>query len=238
MSWAPRKRFWQAVSVQPAAEGFAVHLDARPLRTPAKAALIVPTPALAEAIAEEWATMGEVIDPERLPLTRAVNTAIDRVAREGAAVVETIAAYGETDLICYRADGPEGLIRRQAEAWDPWLDWSAEALGAPLRAVAGVIHVAQDPVSLGALRRAVAAHDALGLTALHDLVTLSGSLVLGLAVSRGALDAAQAWRLSRLDEAWQTEQWGADDDAEALAAVKAAAFLRAEGLLLLARGRE
>ena len=130
------------------------------------------------------------------------------------------------------------MVRRQAEAWDPWLDWAARALSAPLVPVSGVMHRPQPAASLAALREAVAAHDALALTALYDLVTLSGSLVLGLAVSRGALDAHAAWRISRVDETWQAEQWGLDQDAETLASTKERAFLRAEQLLALLRGGE
>lgn len=235
MSWKPRRRFWSEVAVQADAGGFIVLLDGRALQTPAKAPLVLPGAALARAVAAEWRAIEAEIDPETLPLTRAANTAIDRVAREPARVVAAIAAYGEDDLICYRAEGPEALCRRQAAAWDPWLAWSADSLGAPLAGVTGVMHRAQPAASLAALRDAVAEHDPFALTGLHDLVTLSGSLVLGLAVARRALDAAEAWRLSRIDEEWQAEQWGADDEAEAAAALKRRAFLGADRLLGLLR---
>lgn len=238
MSWAPRGRVWKAVTLAETADGHAVLLDGRPLRTPAKRDLIVPSAALAAAIAAEWDAVGDRIAPELMPFTRAANTAIDRVADAREAVIDGIAAYGGSDLLCYRAEEPEQLRRRQNAAWDPWLDWAATALGAPLAAVGGVMHRPQPPASLAALRREVARHDALELTALHDLVTLSGSLVLGLAVSRGAIDAASAWGLSRLDELWQAELWGADDEAEAAAAVKSLAFAQAETLLGLLRRRE
>ena len=179
------KRFWTGVSVVEAPGGFGLRLDERPLRTPAKAELVVPTLALGRAIAAEWAAIeGEVV-PEALPFTRAANVALDRVAVDPAPVVDHVAAYGESDLLCYRADGPAGLVARQAAAWDPPLAWAAERLGAPLAPTIGVAHRAQDPASLAALRVAVAAHDPFGLTALHELVTLSGSLVLGLAVPWG-----------------------------------------------------
>ena len=236
MTWTPRRRFWSTAAVRAQAEGFAVDLDDRPLRTPAKAPLVVPTRALADAIAREWNALDVAIEPERLPFTRAASSAIDRVAGQRAGVVAAIAAYGETDLICYRAEEPAALRARQAAAWDPWLDWAERALAAPLVAVPGIVHRAQPAPSLAALRAAVADLDAFALTALHELAALSGSLVLALAVSRGALDGAEAWDLSRIDEAWQIEQWGVDAEAAAAAARAGADFLRAEALLgLLAR---
>ncbi|WP_424933595.1 ATP12 family chaperone protein [Amaricoccus macauensis] len=231
-----RKRFWKEVSVAPQDAGQGVFLDGRPLRTPEQNALSVPTRALAEAIAEEWSGIEGEIQPDTLPFTRAANTAIDRVSARRDPVVDMLAAYGETDLLCYRADGPEALQARQSEAWDPWLDWSRRELSAPLHAVVGVMHQPQPAESLIALRGALEALDPFELTGIHDLVTLSGSLVLGLAVARDAIDADSAWVLSRLDELWQIEQWGEDAEAEALARRKWEAFLRAERFLQLVRG--
>ncbi|HSF96760.1 MAG TPA: ATP12 family protein, partial [Thermohalobaculum sp.] len=142
------KRFWTAVTVVPEGDGFGVRLDGRPLRTPAKAPCLMPCRALAEAVAEEWAAQGEDVRPSTMPLTRAANTAIDRVAREFDAVADAVAAYGGSDLICYRAPHPQGLVARQAEAWDPLVDWAAEALGARLLLADGVMHVAQPAASL------------------------------------------------------------------------------------------
>jgi chaperone required for assembly of F1-ATPase len=232
VSW-PRRRFWRAATVRPLDAGFGLFLDARELRTPAGVPLVVPTEALAEAIAAEWAALEGEIDPGRLPLTRAANSAIDRVARQREAVVEAVAAYGGTDLLCYRADEPEGLVARQAAGWDPWLVWSARALHAPLIAVTGVMHEPQPPASLAALRAAVAAEEPFALTALAELVALSGSLVLGLAVAAGALAAEEAWALSRIDETWQEERWGTDAEAAAAAAARRAEFLQARDLLAL-----
>ena len=151
-------------------------------------------------------------------------------------VVDAIAAYGASDLLCYRAAAPEALAERQAAGWDPWLRWAARRHGAPLVAVTGVIHQPQPPASLAALRRAVAAHDAFELTALHELVALSGSLVLGLAVAEGALEPERGFALSRLDETWQAEHWGLDAEAEAAAAAREADFLQARRLLEPAGG--
>ena len=229
-----RRRFWERAAVVPHGDGYGVHLDARPLRTPAGAALVVPTEALAAEIAAEWDALEGEILPERLPFTRAANVAIDRIARAPGPVVAAIAEYGGSDLLCYRAAEPAALAARQAERWDPWLLWSARVLDAPLVAVTGVMHAPQPAASLEALRAAVAAEDAFGLAALHELVALSGSLVLGLAVALGAVEPAEAWDLSRVDETWQIEQWGLDAEAEAAAAVRRADFLRAARLGMLA----
>ena len=235
MSIAPR-RFWKVAA--PAAEGaaFGVRLDDRPLRTPAGALLVVPSEALAAEIAAEWGALDGEVRPELLPCTRAVNVAIDRVGPNPGPVVDAIAAYGDSDLLCYRAGEPAGLAARQAAGWDPWLLWSAQALDAPLVATTGVMHAGQPAASLAALRAAVADEGPLGLTALHELVSLSGSLVLGLAVAWGALDPGAAWDLSRLDETWQAEQWGLDPEAEAAAAVRREDFLRAARLRALSAG--
>lgn len=231
MSSVPLRRFWSVASVEARPDGFGVRLDARALATPAGKTLAVPTEALAEAIAAEWAAVEERIRPERLPLTRAANVSIDRVALAPAPVVAAIAAYGETDLLCYRAEAPEGLCLRQEAGWDPWLDWAARSLDARLTPVAGVMHRPQSPMAVARLRAAVARRDAFRLTALHELVALSGSLVLGLAVLDGALAAERAWTLSRIDEDWQAEQWGEDGEAAAVAARRGADFLQAARFL-------
>ena len=228
MTWAPRRRFWTSASVRPEAGGFAVALDERVLRTPAGAPLRAPTAALAAAIAAEWDALEAEIDPERLPLTRLANSAIDRVGPQHAAVAAAIAEYGATDLLCYRAESPAALAARQASAWDPWLLWSSAG---PRRAAARRRRRDAPAPAAAEPRRPPAprwrAEDAFGLVALHDLVALSGSFVLGLAVRRGALDPAEAWELSRLDETWQAEQWGLDSEAEAAAAASRAGFLDA-----------
>jgi len=231
------KRFWSEVSVEAGEGGFAIRLDRRPLRTPAKAPCLVPTRALARAVAAEWAAVEGVVDPAAMPLTRTANSAIDRVMPECAAVAAIVAAYGEADLICYRAPHPQGLARRQGEVWNPLLAWAAEALGAPLVSVEGVVHVAQPPESLARLGAAVRAHGPWELTALHDLVSISGSLVIGLAVSHGHLDAGTGWTLSRIDEDWQIEEWGEDAEAVAQAERRRADFANAARLLELVRAQ-
>ena len=225
--WTP-KRFWKEASVAPAEGGFTIQLDGRPVKTPAKTLLVVPSEALASAIAAEWQAQDKVTDPRTMPYTRSANAALDKVAHQHREVAELIAAYGDADLLCYRAAGPESLIARQADAWDPPLAWAQEALGVSLKPVSGVIHVPQDPAALRTLSDRVNAMDAFTLTAVHDLVGMSGSLILGFAALYEYRPAAEIWRLSRVDETWQAEQWGEDDEAMEVAARKESDFLHAK----------
>lgn len=194
------------------------------MRTPAKAALILPTQAMAGAIAQEWDAQETVVDPRTMPVTRGANAAIDKVRVQRAEVVELLAEYGDSDLLCYRAAGPDGLIQRQAAAWDPMLDWAAETMGARLFVGEGVMHVDQNPVALARLAAEVEAFDDFALAAVHDLISLSGSLVLALAVTRDAITVEDAWAASRIDEHWQIEQWGEDETATIAEKTKQTAF--------------
>ncbi|KAF0676187.1 ATP12 family chaperone protein [Profundibacterium mesophilum] len=221
--WAP-KRFWTKAEVAQEEGGFGVRLDGRPVRTPAKSALIVSTEALAEAVAAEWREQGERIDPNTMPMTRTANSAIDKVAPQRRAVAEMLAAYGETDLLCYRAQQPEALAERQQAQWQPLLDWAQERFGARLVLAAGVMPVEQPEGALASLAAPIHTMDAFELAGFHDLVSLPGSLVIGLAAAEGHLPPAELWRLSRLDEIFQVEQWGRDEEAEELAAIKGRAF--------------
>lgn len=225
-TWAA-KRFWKQATAAEVDGGWTVHLDGRPVRTPAKAALVVPTRAMAEAVAVEWDAQDEQIDPTSMPMTRAANAAIDKVAVQFAEVADMLAAYGDSDLLCYRATQPQGLIDRQADRWDPMLDWAAEVLQARLVPVSGVMHRPQDDAALQNLAKRVHGFTPFQLTAFHDLVSISGSLVLGFAATEGHLEGEALWDLSRLDEAWQEEQWGEDDEATEQAALKKQAFLDA-----------
>lgn len=227
MSLLKQKRFWKAAAVVTRGAGFGVELDGRPVNTPNKTPLVVPTRAMAEAIAKEWDAQVEKIDPLTMPVTRGANSAIDKVAPQQAEVVADLANYGDSDLLCYRAAGPRELIARQAEKWDPALDWAAETFGARLNVGEGVMHVAQNPALLANLHAEVAAFDNFALAGVHDLIAISGSLILALSVTRGAVDAEDAWLLSRLDEHWQIELWGEDDEALAHEALKKEAFLNA-----------
>lgn len=233
MSGWKAKRFWKEATVEEVEGGWTVRLDARPVKTPAKAPLVLPTQALAEAVADEWEAQQGEVRPDTMPFTRAANSAIDKVAPQRAEVVAIIAAYGDSDLLCYRATGPQELCDRQARAWDPLLDWAADTLGTRLAATAGVMHIAQDQAALDGLTARVAAMTPFQIAAFHDLVALSGSLVLALAVVEGRIDPQPAWELSRLDETWQIEQWGEDEEAAAAAEVRRVAFHQAARFFLL-----
>ncbi|MEQ9260647.1 MAG: ATP12 family protein [Roseovarius sp.] len=235
MSGWKAKRFWKAAEVVPLEGGYTVELDGRPMKTPAKAALHLPTRAMAEAVAAEWQAQEGEVKPNTMPVTRAANSAIDNVSRQHAEVAGFVAAYGDSDLTCYRADGPAELVARQQEAWDPLLDWVEARYGVRLLPVAGVIHQPQPARAVEALSAEVHAAGPFELTALHDLVALSGSLVIGLAAFHDAREPEQLWHLSRIDETWQAEQWGADEEAQAVAALKQSDFLAAKRFLNLAR---
>jgi len=209
------KRLYRAVTVGGAAAGFRILLDDKPIRTPAKRELAVPSRALAEAIAAEWAAQGQRIDPQTMPLTRLVNTAIDGVAGREAEVRADIASYAGADMLCYRtADGGE-LARRQRSAWDPILAWGKEALGAHLIVAEGIMPVAQPEAAKAALSRALDRYDTFALAALHVVTTLTGSALLALAHARGRLSAEAAWAAAHVDEDWQIDKWGEDAEASA-----------------------
>ncbi|MEM9270979.1 MAG: ATP12 family protein [Pseudomonadota bacterium] len=226
MSTFAQKRFWSSAQMVKLEDGYGVELDGRSVRTPAKAMLCVPVAAWATGIAQEWEAQVDTIDPTSMPLTQMANVAIDRVTDQRSEVAAMLCAYGGSDLLCYRADAPQGLIDRQSQLWDPWLDWAASRFTARLVVTQGIVPVDQPGESLAKLEAAVNTLDPFALTAFHDLVTLSGSLVLALAVREEELAPAQAWDLSRLDELWQIEQWGEDAEAEQMAALKRQAFLR------------
>ena len=232
--WAP-KRFWKAASITEADGGFVVALDARPLRTPQKAALVLPSLAMAEAVAAEWQAQQDVIKPETMPYTRAANSAIDKLTHQLPDVAQMLAAYAETDLLCYRAARPLDLVALQAAHWDPLLDWARETFDADLQVTVGVIPVAQPPASLAALKAEVMALDRFEMAGFHDLVAISGSLVLALAVLRGRLTAEEAWTLSRIDESFQNAQWGVDEEEAETEAIKREAFLQAHRFYQMAR---
>ncbi len=216
------KRFWkQATCVaEPSSEGagaFAIHLDGKPVRLPTGAPLRVSTRQLGEALAAEWQAAGGdaggEMSWEDVPLTRLTGTAAERIAPNPAATIAAIAKYAETDLLCYRAED-EALAERQAQAWQPWLDWASGALGAELEATRGIMPLRQKPEALAALHAAVGALSPVALSALGVLVPALGSCVLGLAVLHGRLDATAAHRLASLDELFQEERWGLDCEAE------------------------
>ena len=226
------KRFYTEATVTPADGGFAVLLDGRPIRTPARAPLLVPGAALASAIAEEWNAQGEEIAPQSMPLTGIANAAIDLVAPDPAAFAAPLAAYGESDLLCYRA--PEAdLAARQAEAWNPLLDWAERRHGIEFALTSGVMHIAQPPATLSALAGDLGGRDHFALAALAPLITIGGSLVAGLALAESAFDSDRLWQAVTLDERFQEEAWGADADAVAARALREAQWQAAARFLAL-----
>lgn len=228
MSEWKAKRFWTAATVETVQNGYTVALDGRAVKTPAKALLVVPTLGFAQAVAAEWDAQEEAIDPLSMPFTRSANAAIDKVAHQKAEVADMLAAYGDSDLLCYRADHPDALVARQSEQWDPLLDWAAEVLSARLEPRQGVMHIQQSPEVLQVLSKRVHTMSVFELAGFHDLVSLSGSLILGFAAALNVHSAKAIWEISRLDEIWQAEEWGKDEEAEAAAAIKEAAFIHAK----------
>ena len=228
MSEWKQKRFWTNVDVAVADGGFAVQLDGRGVKTPAKASLNVPTKALADAIAAEWDAQEGVVNPNLMPFTRSANAAIDKVSIQHGEVADMLAAYGDADLLCYRATDPEELVARQTEQWDPVLAWARSDMDATLEIRKGIMHVPQAEKPLLNLSAKTHALTDFEMAAFHDLVSLSGSLILGFAAARDYASAENLWLKSRLDELWQEEQWGPDEEAQLAAEVKKASFLHAK----------
>lgn len=224
--WA-LKRFWKAVTVEEKEEGYAIFLDARPVRTPAKRELVVPTRVVADRISSEWEAQATKVDPTTMPWTRSANAALDKVATQREEVESHLGSYAGTDLLSYRAEAPDELRQRQARNWDPEIDWASDRFGVRLKITRGVMPVAQEPETLSALSQPMSGMSDFQLTGFHDLVTISGSFILALSVAFRNTDPETAWALSRLDEEWQIEQWGDDEEAAQNAAIKRTAFLHA-----------
>ncbi len=215
------KRFYKTVTV---AAGNRILLDGRPVKTPGRADLAAPTQGLAEAIAAEWNEQGETIDPPGMRMTGLANAAIDRIGPEREAFARNLAAYGESDLLCYRAEGPAPLVARQAARWDPILGWARARYDVEFAVASGVIHTPQPAATIDRLRQAVLARDAFALAGLSHPVTVSGSLVLALALAEGGIDLDTAWSAATLDEEWQAENWGSDAEAEKALGLRRADF--------------
>ena len=213
-----RRRFYKDVDVTVSPEGFALALDGRPIKTPARRALAAPTRELADAMAQEWLAQVDHVDPATMPLTRLANTIIDGVAQSPSAAADDVAKFLGSDLVCYRADSPTGLAARQSEAWDPILAWAHEELGARFMRAQGMAYVVQPETALAAARAALPDTSAQGpyvrdvwrIGALHSMTTLTGSALIALAVLRGRLNVAQAWAAAHVDEDWNMETWGRD----------------------------
>jgi chaperone required for assembly of F1-ATPase len=230
------RRFWTKVTLEPSSYGHAVRLDGRPVKTPSGKELALPTRALADAVAAEWDAVGESIDPLAMPLTGLANAASGPIAADREGFVTTIAAYGESDLFCYRAEAGEPLATRQAEVWDPYLDWARGRYDVSFVVVEGIIHRPQPEATLAKLRAGVAARGTFELAAMAKFVQLTGSLVATLALVEQWADADAVWQAACLDELWQEEHWGADHWALKNRADREAEYMAAAHFLELLRG--
>ena len=227
------KRFWKTATTVPQDGGWGIALDGRPVRTPARAPLVVPSERLAEAIAAEWNAQGSDIDPAAMPMTGIANAAIDLATGDRAAFAETIAAYAQTDLLCYRDDRDAALQGEQAAAWNPLLAWAEARHGIEFALAQGVLPIDQPATTVAALREAVHALDPFRLAPLSPLVTIGGSLVAGLALVENAFAADMLWEAVSLDELYQERRWGADSEAQKARARRAADWGNAARFLRL-----
>ena len=209
------KRFYKTVGVEPDGEGFRIQLDERPIRTPLKNLLSLPTRSLADAIAQEWSDQEEHIAPNTMPISKLAHTSIDHASAKAAAIVDEFVSYAGSDMVCYRADAPDALVERQGAHWDPVLEWAKRDLGAQFVLVEGVIHHEQPAEALQVMRRKAADCDPFRLTGVQTLTALTGSALLALALSDGVLEAEAAWLAAHVDEDFQIELWGRDEEAEA-----------------------
>jgi chaperone required for assembly of F1-ATPase len=227
------KRFWRTAAAVEREDGWGVELDGKPLRTPTRVPLFAPTEALAQAIADEWNGVEEKVDPRSMPLTGLANAAIDRVVVDKNTFADGLARYAEADLACYRAEGPQGLIERQAKDWDALLSWGRRRFDVDFCTTSGITHVDQPAATVERLSHAISALDAFRLAGLSPLITIGGSLLAALGVLEGAFTPEQAWDAVSLDDRWQLEKWGSDAEAEAALASRRWDFLAAARFLEL-----
>jgi chaperone required for assembly of F1-ATPase len=225
-----RKRFYKQAGFAAADGGFSITLDGKPIRTPSGRQVVAPSRQIAEAIAAEWNAQGELIDPLTMPLTRLANSVIDAVVDRVEAVTDDIAKYFGSDLLFYRAGHPEALVAREAAHWDPLLFWAADTLGAHFILAEGIMHVRQPDSALAAARAALPS-DPWSVAALHVVTTLTGSALLALALMRGVVDQDQVWAAAHVDEDWNSEKWGVDDEVAARRAARLVDFRAAASIL-------
>jgi len=225
-----RKRFYSATGVTDAADGFAITLDDRSVRTPSGRPLVAPTREIAEAMAAEWAAQNENIDPLTMPLTRFANSVVEAVVDRAELVADDVAKYLGSDLLFYRAGHPEALVAREAKHWDPVLFWAADALGAHFILAEGIMHVSQPDTAVAAARAALPA-DPWSIAAVHVVTTLTGSALLALALAHGVCDPDQVWAAAHVDEDWNAEKWGVDEEVAARGAARLVDFEAASRIL-------
>ncbi len=232
----PLRRFYTEVGVAPREEGYTLLLDGRELHTPARRRLGLPVAPLAEAVAEEWRAQGETIRSDTMPITRIVNSAVDGVADAMDVVRGDVVRFADADLVCYRAEGPDGLVMAQQGQWDPVIAWARDELAIRLNLAEGLMHIAQPPEVSSGVAAEVARHDPFSVAALHVMTTLTGSCVIALAVARGRLTAEEAWSAAHVDEDWQIAQWGADAEAMARREARWRDMAAAARVIALLRG--
>ena len=235
--WKP-KRFWKKVDVVSLEKGFCIKLDTKILKTPAKKEMLLPTIALAKKIAAEWDRQVDEIDPNAMPFTKSANAALDKVVQQFDEVSSLVGDYGDTDLLYYRADSPAELKMRQQSSWDPMIDWAEKNFAVKINCGTGILYIPQDRELVYKLSKEISELSSFQLTALYDIVSITGSLILGLATINGRLSAEDAFYLSRIDELWQIEQWGVDEEAQAVSDLKYEAIMHAQEFFILSSGNK
>ena len=228
-----QKRFWKNVHVVFSEAGYLIKLDDKILKTPAKRQMVLPTEALAKKVASEWDEQVEEIDPTTMPFTKSANAALDKVSEQFEEVSSLLGEYGDTDLLYYRADSPPELQKRQKIGWDPIVKWAENTFKVKINCGTGIVYIPQNEQMFSEIRIKISNLSIFELTAFYDMVSITGSLILGLAIINGRLSAEKAYQLSRLDELWQLEQWGDDEEAQAASNLKNAAILHSEEFFAL-----
>ena len=238
MSEWKQKRFWKNVRIVSSETGYFIKLDNKILKTPAKKQMKLPTEALAKKVASEWDEQVEEIDPTTMPFTKSSNAALDKVSEQFAEVSSLLVEYGDTDLLYYRADSPPELQKRQKAGWDPILKWAENTIKVQINYGTGIVYIPQNAKLFSETRRKINKLSIFQLTAFYDMVSITGSFILGLAIIKGRLSAEEAYQLSRIDEQWQLEQWGEDEEAQASSNLKNVAILHSEEFFALSGGNK
>ena len=238
MSEWKQKRFWKSVHVVSSEAGYFIKLDDKILKTPAKRQMMLPTEALAKKVASEWDEQVEEIDPTTMPFTKSANAVMDKVSEQYEEVSSLLGEYGETDLLCYRADSPPELQKRQKTGWDPILKWAENIFKVQINCGIGIVYIPQNENLFSEIHRKISSLNIFELTAFYDMVSITGSLILGLAIINGRLSAEEAYQLSRIDEQWQLEQWGEDEEAQVASNLKNIAILHSEEFFALSDGNK
>jgi len=238
MSEWKQKRFWENVHVVSSEDGYFIKLDDKILKTPAKKQMMLPTEALAKRVAAEWDEQVEEIDPTKMLFTKSANAALDKVSEQFTEVSSLLGEYGDTDLLYYRADSPPELHKRQKTGWDPIIKWAENSFNVQINCGTGIIYIPQNERLFSEIKLKINNLSIFELTAFYDMVSITGSLILGLTIINGRLSAEEAYQLSRIDEVWQLEQWGEDEEAQAAAKQKNVAILHSEEFFSLSGGNK